>query len=126
MDVLAASCLHPPPFIPAACCVRIIDHRPTTALPTTHTTRQQIAIPIRAQGSDATGPLQLAAAGGASQNATENRWLGRMVTNTLGQVRARADMCDNEGALLTEKVAAAAEDGAWVDGWIRRGMGGEG
>ncbi len=84
-----------------------LTHAPTTA-------KQQIAIPIRTAEGSGSGPgqkLQLASAGGASQNSTENRWLGRMVSNTLGEVRARADLHDNAGALLKEKVAAEAEEG---------------
>ena len=50
--------------------------------------------------------------GGGASNSTESRWLGRMVTNTLAELRARADTYDASGAVLEDKVAAEREEGA--------------
>lgn len=36
-----------------------------------------------------------------------------MVSNTLAEVRARADTYDAAGALLKETVAGVAEEGGW-------------
>ena len=56
-------------------------------------------------------PALASTAGGALQNSTENRWLGRMVANTLAEISARADLHDNEGALLGDKAAVTGEEG---------------
>lgn len=85
--------------------------------PTPPNPPHQIAIPIQ-EAAGSGGQLRLAAVSGAQQNNTENRWLGRMLSNALAEVRARADTYDAAGALLRETVAGVAEEGGLVWGWV--------
>ncbi|GAB5029629.1 Hypothetical protein NocV09_00102430 [Nannochloropsis oceanica] len=59
----------------------------------------RVAIPIRADCPEGDRAVLQPALAKGGQN-TEQRWLGRMVSNTLGEIRKRGDLCDSKGAML--------------------------
>jgi hypothetical protein len=48
-----------------------------------------------------------------------------MVSNTLGEIRKRGDLCDSKGAMLKVDIETETVEGTWKEGGRERGRKGD-